>query len=98
MWIISLQPLFLFIGDFGCGLLSGLKKHIAVVHDGIRKYRCEKCDKAFSQLGNLKKHISCVHEGMKKFRCHICDKSFGQLGSLKAHVCSWGKKELKGFS
>jgi len=30
----------------------------ARMHIGIKPYKCEKCDKAFTQKGNLKKHIN----------------------------------------
>ena len=49
-----------------CGKLlshaTSLKKHIKIVHEGIKDYKCEVCGKASSLLCNLKTHIKTVHE------------------------------------
>ena len=33
-----------------------LKKHIHIIHDGQKDFKCESCDKSFSEGGKLKKH------------------------------------------
>ena len=49
-------------------------------------YKCESCDKLFSQAGDLKKHIHKIHEGHKYYKCESCDKSFSRAGNLKKHI------------
>ena len=43
------------------GLLGNLKRHIKVVHEGIKDHQCQFCDKKFSQSGYLKKHVKRIH-------------------------------------
>ena len=53
---------------------------------GVRKYQCDKCDKAFGHHADLKRHISGVHEGVKKFQCDKCDKAYADLRDLNSHI------------
>ena len=61
------------------------KSHIAGVHEKIKKFNCDQCDKDFSKGYNLKVHIKTVHEKEKKFICQICNKGFGKLQHLETH-------------
>ena len=40
-----------------------MRKHVESVHEGLKQYKCQQCDKAFGDDGNLKRHIKSVHEG-----------------------------------
>ena len=62
-----------------------LKVHIKTVHEGLKPFKCNQCEKSFSQAGNLKSHVEVVHEGLKKHKCEKCEKSFGAPGDLKKH-------------
>ena len=42
------------------------------VHEG-KKYRCDICDKHFTEKEDLRRHKDSVHED-KKYRGDICDK------------------------
>ena len=39
-----------------------MKKHIHIVHEGHKDYKCESCGKSFSQSRNLKININKIHE------------------------------------
>ena len=55
-----------------------LRRHINSVHEQLKNYNCNLCDKAFSTIGTLKKHINIVHKGLKNHSCNLCNKNFGQ--------------------
>ena len=69
-----------------------MNRHIEVVHEGKRPYKCLTCGKDFSMSGNLKKHVK-AHERkklqpkvIKPWACDLCDASFGEKGKLKRHT------------
>ena len=64
---------------------AGLKYHIAVVHEGKRKFKCSICDAAFNVKDGLTRH-SQVHEVKKPNRCGICDSNFATKVTLKGHI------------
>ena len=43
--------------------------HKEIVHKGLKKYKCDKCNKSFATSGNLKIHNEIIHEGLKKIKC-----------------------------
>ena len=40
---------------------ENLKQHLETVHEGQKTFKCEVCEKDFSQKGDLK----LIHEGIK---------------------------------
>ena len=56
------------------------------VHEGLLKFKCDKCEYASATKQNLKTHIETVHEGLRKYKCFKCEKSFTQPNSLKCHI------------
>lgn len=78
---------------------SGLKHHVARVHQRRRDFHCEetkedgeKCDRSFFDNKDLQDHISAMHLKQKNFVCglafangEICRKSYNNSGSLSKH-------------
>ena len=67
-------------------LAGNLKKHNELVHEGLKKSRCDKCGKLFGYASYLKAHNETVHEGRKKFRCGKCGKMFSAKHGLNYHI------------
>ena len=42
---------------------GSMRRHITIVHEGQKNYKCEFCEKPFSTQGNLKIHIKRMHNG-----------------------------------
>ena len=51
-----------------------LKRHVNLVHNGLKDYNCGSCGKSFSLVQNLKNHINGVHNGQKDHKCDTCGK------------------------
>jgi len=49
------------------------------------KFKCEYCDRKYSQKCDLKKHIR-VHTGETHYKCEYCVKIFENSSNLKMHV------------
>lgn len=61
---------------------------------GERPYKCEDCDKTFTQRANLKKH-EMVHLGLRPHSCPICYRSYSQYSNLKKHLLVHQKNSSK---
>ena len=49
-------------------------------------FRCNFCDKSFTQNGDLIKHKR-RHTGEKPFKCNFCTKAFSQkINDLSTHI------------
>ena len=56
------------------------------VHEKLKKYKCDKCDKNFTQKIGLKLHSTAIHEKMKKINWNQCGKNFAKGFNLKVHI------------
>jgi uncharacterized Zn-finger protein len=63
-------------------LMRDLEVHI-LTHVGSKPYRCEICEKAFTQTG-LTAHMR-RHKKQKSYECEVCKKYFARRGNLLAH-------------
>ena len=66
-------------------IISQLKNHIMVKHEGIKAYTCsyEGCNKQFSSKSSLRVH-ELSHQ--KSFVCPVCLTQFGYACDLKRHL------------
>ena len=62
-----------------------LTLHIKGVHEKIKEFNCDRCNKNFFKAYNLKVHVQTVHEKERKFICQICKKGFGISRTLQKH-------------
>lgn len=60
------------------------------VHQNLKPYRCDICDKTFGQRGTLTRHRSAVHEKRKDHKCKYpgCEKKFSSRWTLSVHEVS----------
>ena len=65
-----------------------MNNHKESVNEERKKFRCDKCDKAFSDKSNMTQHINAVHEGKRPFQCSICDASFSTKQVMNRHINS----------
>ena len=64
-----------------------LRTHISIFHEDTKStYKCDQCEKTFTQKSGLKNHKNKVHEKVKKFKCSKCGKAFGKSSILKVHL------------
>jgi uncharacterized Zn-finger protein len=52
------------------------------VHTGERPYKCDQCDRGFSQKNSLVSHQKAIHGREKPFRCTLCPYASSQRGLL----------------
>lgn len=78
-------------GDFRCDECpksfqwkTSLLKHQAV-HDAMKRYSCENCNKIFTDPSNLQRHIRSQHVGARCHTCTECGKTFATSSGLKQH-------------
>ena len=65
---------------------ENLAKHVSTIHEKKKPFKCELCNKDFTQLAHMKGHVSSVHEGKKPFECNICNSTFSQKQHMRGHV------------
>lgn len=51
--------------EYKCIEKHKFQTHIDGVHKGLRTFKCNACDKSFSQKGTLKLHVQGVHMGLR---------------------------------
>lgn len=52
-----------------------MKRHVKVVHENIREFKCDWCHKDFPERRKLECHIR-IHTGEQPFACHFCGKKY----------------------
>ena len=66
-----------------CGQsFTRLKRHVKTVHEQVRDFECQQCDKAYSMKDDLNKHIKRVHN-LKRHKCSVCQNVYSSKVKLK---------------
>ena len=48
-----------------------MRKHVDIVHEKKKSFKCELCDYNCGQKGDMKKHVAIVHEKKKPFKWNM---------------------------
>ena len=70
--------------------------HIRTVHKGEKNFKCNFCNKTFSQSSGRNTHIKSVHKKVS-YNCEFCQRIFKGSDKLKQHIrfVHEGKKDNK---
>ena len=78
-----------------------LRKHIRILHLGVKNFHCQICEISFGTSNELKSHVRKKHpkdgEVAEKFYCDQCPKIFAEKYSLKLHIKSIHEITEKNF-
>lgn len=67
---------------------SSLKSHMKL-HEGVKPYSCNICEKVFSTKWNLQDHQwTHASRSSKPFKCGQCNSAFHRLSDYKSHIHS----------
>ncbi|XP_055710234.1 gastrula zinc finger protein XlCGF57.1-like [Phlebotomus papatasi] len=64
---------------------ENMKRHVKVVHQGVKDFHCPHCERSFGKAETLKHHVM-THTGEKPHVCSECGKRFIQPVALKTHM------------
>ena len=71
-----------------CNKMFSRKQHRVeheTIHTGVGAYKCEQCDKQFTQKYDLGRHVNSVHKGERPHECKDCGVRFSEKGGLNKH-------------
>ena len=63
-----------------------LERHVKNIHEKFKPYKCDSCDKSFSEEYYFKIHLTTVHEKIKVFKCDSCEKRYVFRSHLLRHI------------
>ena len=70
---------------------SALKKHMDDVHKGIKKFKCDLCDKKFKSKVGIEYHKNFFHgdpetvASLKPYKCDLCELTFDKQSRADEH-------------
>ena len=60
--------------------------HQRVSQTNVKQFKCDLCDKSFTQRRNQRAHIRTVHEKLKPFQCTHCGLTANRKFNLMSHI------------
>ena len=66
---------------------GNMERHVKMVHEMIKNYKCESCTKSFFAKADLGQHHSEVHDGQKVI-WNECSMMFTNKWNMVRHVAS----------
>ena len=57
-----------------------------MVHEKLRPWTCEECNKSFSDRRDLIAHEDSIHKGLKPFDCPYCDYKCARKKNMYVHI------------
>ena len=66
--------------------VGNMKRHVDVIHIGLKSYQCQLCDYSATESGNLKRHVDTFHKGLRPYQCKQCNYAATLSSDLKNHV------------
>lgn len=73
-------------------IIARLKRHMTL-HTG-KVYKCNKCEKSYTEEYKLREHFKIKHEKSVHFVCEQCRRDFTSKGGLKYHMKTMHRKEF----
>ena len=61
--------------------------HFESNHNGMKPYKCIKCDHIFTDKIESKRQVGSVHDGSKHF-CTYCNSNFSKMDYLNKHIAT----------
>ena len=66
-----------------------MNRHIESVHQKLKKYHCDLCDKKYAEKKGLMCHIASFHERKKPHKCSTCGRRFIVKKTFEQHICKY---------
>ena len=63
-----------------------MKRHIKTVHQNLKPFSCQECEKTFGLKCDMKKHKKNIHLKLKTHVCFDCKATFGKISQLQRHT------------
>ena len=65
---------------------KNFRKHLKIVHEGKRDYKCEHCGNEYFEKRRLVGHIKREHDNIRDEQCNLCGKLFFTKEILTKHI------------
>ena len=68
--------------------LSRKNHDVKISHENVKNYKCDKCDKTFSQKHDKLQHYKLAHieEERERYKCEYCTKTFKTEFGKQSHI------------